>query len=283
MNNWTHWINNIYFGDCKNLMSLLPDKCINLIFTSPPYANLRKYGKNNEGCIHPDKYVPWLMEFIKEFYRILKPDGSFIININDKVVKKERHLYIFDLVPAIVREAGFSFIETYIWHKGDGGFPGVRGFRFPDAFEYVFWFAKDKDKVTFNRADVKVKAKYNDKRTNKVTTKSGYTLNRANFNKKTSYPRNVIYLPAGARLSRKDLLKYHHPAIMPEELAEFFIKLGSNKGDLVFDPFGGSGTTAVMARKLNRNFLISDIVKEICELIRYRLSKEKIQLGLGAF
>ncbi|MDY0083341.1 MAG: DNA methyltransferase [Ignavibacteriaceae bacterium] len=103
----------IYLGDSKEVLEELKDNSVDLIFTSPPYADSRK---NTYGGIHPNKYVEWFLPFSKELFRTLKPTGTFILNIKEKVVDGERHTYVLELIKSM-REQGWLWTEEFIWHK----------------------------------------------------------------------------------------------------------------------------------------------------------------------
>ena len=124
---------------------------VDLVVTSPPYSDMKKYASGFAG-VHPDKYVDWFMPFVSEIDRILKKTGSFILNINDKVVDGFRHTFVFDLVGTIVHRTELKLYERLFWNKGK--FIPYR-YRFGDKVEYLFWFAKDKSK-TFNLDDMRV-------------------------------------------------------------------------------------------------------------------------------
>ena len=130
--------NKIYCGDSLELMKELDDNSIDLVITSPPYADLKKY-IDFDG-IHPDKYVEWFIPYCKEIERIIKPTGSFILNINDKVQNKVRHPYVFDLISELHKQTGLKMYERLFWNKLKS-LPNRA--RFGDRVEYIFWFVKD--------------------------------------------------------------------------------------------------------------------------------------------
>ncbi len=119
-------------GDCVDVLRRLPDECVDLIVTSPPYADRRK---TSYGGIHPDKYVEWFMPRAAEFKRVLKRDGSFVLNIKEKTYDGERHTYVIDLILEM-RKAGWLWTEEYVWHKKNC-YPGKWPNRFRDAWERV--------------------------------------------------------------------------------------------------------------------------------------------------
>ena len=131
--------NQIMLGDCEKVLKTLPDNCIDLIFTSPPYADQRK---TTYGGIKPDEYVNWFMPKATEFFRVLKPQGTFILNIKERVVNGERHTYVIDLIHKM-RECGWLWTEEFIWHKKNS-YPGKWPNRFRDNWERLLQFNKNK-------------------------------------------------------------------------------------------------------------------------------------------
>lgn len=103
----------LYNGDCCEVLKTFPDHCIDLIFTSPPYADQRK---KTYGGISPDQYVDWFLPISSELLRILKPTGTFILNIKEKTSNGERHTYVLELILAM-RKQGWLWTEEFIWHK----------------------------------------------------------------------------------------------------------------------------------------------------------------------
>lgn len=250
-------LNTIRKEDCVLGMRKLPEAFVDLVFTSPPYADLRDYVR-----IRPDDYVGWFLPVAYEIKRILKPRGSLVLNINDRCVRKSRHLYVFKLVVAIVEVTGLPLIETYVWQKPNA-MPGHYGLRPKDAFEYVFWFGRTAD-VKFNLKSVGVPySKRGGSRTEEQEVEvrtSGRRMNEAGTRRRGwADPGNVIQC-AVARGSGT------HPARMPDELARFFIKLATDEGDVVLDPFMGSGTTARVAKSLGRRYLGFEIHPEYLEV-----------------
>ena len=129
----------LYQGDCLEVLKELPDNCVDLIFTSPPYADQRK---NTYGGIHPDKYVEWFLPITEQMLRVLKPTGSFVLNIKEKVVNGERSTYVLELILSM-RKQGWLWTEEFIWHKKNC-YPGKWPNRFRDAWERLLQFNKQK-------------------------------------------------------------------------------------------------------------------------------------------
>ena len=242
----------IRFGDCLDVMATLPDESIDLIVTSPPYADARK---RTYGGIAPDEYVGWFCERATQMLRILKPTGSFVLNIKEKAVNGERHTYVLELILALKREVGFRWVEEYIWHKTTAA-PGKWKYRFRDSWERLLHFSKT-PAVKMNQDAVKVpigdwtakrlaNMSENDHARRESATRSGVGRRIANWaGQKTVYPTNVLRNSPVAHNTG-------HSAPFPEWLPEFFIKLFTDEGDVVLDPFLGSGTTCRVAERLNR-------------------------------
>ncbi|HEX3561125.1 MAG TPA: site-specific DNA-methyltransferase [Pyrinomonadaceae bacterium] len=132
-------INMLHHGDCLKVLPMMPDACVDLIVTSPPYADSRK---ETYGGIHPDAYVEWFLPVGAELRRVLKDDGSFVLNIKERVVGGERHTYVLELILALRRQ-GWLWTEEYIWHKKNCS-PGKWPNRFRDAWERCLHFTKQK-------------------------------------------------------------------------------------------------------------------------------------------
>ena len=132
----------IQLGDSKKILKKLPDNSVDLIFTSPPYADQRK---STYGGIHPDKYVDWFLPISEELFRVLKPSGTFVLNIKEKVVKGERSTYVIELILGMKKQ-GWLWTEEFIWHKKNA-FPGKWSNRFRDSWERLLQFNKDKNLI----------------------------------------------------------------------------------------------------------------------------------------
>ena len=255
----------IHHGDCLEVMRGLPSGYVDLIVTSPPYADARSH---TYGGIAPDEYVEWFLERAAEMRRVLKPTGSFVLNIKEKAVDGERHTYVLELILALKQQAGFRWVEEYIWHKTTSA-PGKWKYRFRDAWERILHFSKTKD-FKMNQEAVKVpigdwtKARLrnmndNDRSRQESSTRSGVGRRIAAWEGKDKvYPSNVLYKPPVCHNTG-------HSAAYPEWLPEFFIQLFTDEGDTVLDPFLGSGTTCRVAQQLQRNSIGIEINKEYVE------------------
>ena len=274
------YLNKVICADCEKVLKEIPDNSIDLIITSPPYADSRR---NTYGGIPPEEFVSWLLPISEQMYRILKPTGSFVLNIKEKVVNGERHTYVINLILEL-RNQGWLWTEEYIWHKKNS-YPGKWPNRFRDSWERLLHFSKHKNFKMY-QDEVKVPiGKWAEERLNNLSdtdsirdeskVKSGFGKNVSNWiGRDTVYPTNVLHLAT-------ETSNRNHSAVFPIQLPEWFIKLFTDKGDLVLDPFIGSGTTAVAAIKLGRNYIGVDNNEEFCKLSRKRIAEIKQELIVG--
>ncbi|MFN3479491.1 MAG: DNA-methyltransferase [Thermodesulfovibrionales bacterium] len=268
------YLNKILNGDCLKECKKIPDDSVNLIITSPPYADARKW---HYGGIHPDEFAQWLLERTKEFLRILKPTGTFILNIKEKVFNGERHTYVIESILGM-RKQGWLWTEEFIWHKKNC-YPGKWPNRFRDAWERCLQFNKSKKFKMFQEAVMVPMGDWAEERLKKLgkndvirlesRTNSKYGKNISNWlGREMAYPTNVLHL--STECSNKN-----HSAVFPVALPEWFIKLFTEQDDVVLDPFGGSGTTAIAAIRLKRNFILIDSNPEFCKLAEERIKSEQ--------
>jgi len=260
----------LHLGDCRDILPTLPDESIDLIFTSPPYADQRK---STYGGIPPDEYVEWFLPIADELYRVLKPTGTFILNIKEKVVNEERHTYVIELILAM-RRRGWLWTEEFIWHKKNS-YPGKWPNRFRDAWERLLQFNKAKHFKMFQDA-VRVpiggwaetrlrRLSQNDLVRDESRVGSGFGKRIANWiGRQYVYPTNVLHLAT-------ECTNRGHSAAFPEALPEFFIKLFTEEGDTVLDPFMGSGTTLAVAQRLGRNAIEIELLPKYYEQARKRI------------
>ncbi len=268
----------IICGDCEQVLATLPDNCIDLIITSPPYADQRRA---TYGGIPPDDYVRWWMPKANQFLRVLKPSGSFILNIKERVVDGERHTYVMELVIEM-RKNGWLWTEEYMWHKKNSH-PGKWPNRLRDNWEHLFQFTKSKQFKMFQETvmipvgdwakDRLKNLSETDKRRDNSRVKSGFGKKVSNWvGRDMVYPSNVLHMAT-------ECYNRQHSATFPVALPEWFIKLFTEEGDLVLDPFNGSGTTCVAAKRLNRHWLGIDSNSEFVQIALDRVLNDKIKNG----
>lgn len=256
-------------GDCRDVLAKYPDDFFDLIVTSPPYADSRA---RTYGGIKPDDYVEWFLPRSEQFLRVLKPTGTFVLNIKERVVAGERSTYVLELILAL-RKQGWLWTEEYIWHKKNCH-PGKWPNRFRDAWERCLQFNKSRkfkmnqDAVMVPMGDwAKTRLKNlgkNDVRRFDSQVDSGFGKNISNWvGRDKAYPSNVLHM--ATETGNKS-----HSATFPKTLARWFIELFLDSGDWVLDPFVGSGTTSQVARDLGRNSLGIDILDEYIQLAAQR-------------
>jgi site-specific DNA-methyltransferase (adenine-specific) len=270
MNEDQVWQTRIFEHDCLDILRWLPSNCIDLIVTSPPYADQRKH---TYGGVHPDEYVEWFLPIADELKRVLKKEGSFILNIKERVVNGERHTYVLELILAL-RKQGWLWTEEYMWHKRNS-YPGKWPNRFRDGWERCLHFTKDKhfamyqDAVRVPMGDWSQSRLRNlsetDKRRDNSRVQSGFGKKIENWvGRELAYPDNVLYLAT-------ECSNQGHSATFPIELPAWFIKLFTQPGDVVLDPFLGSGTTAIAARQLDRRCIGIELNHEYVQLAQERI------------
>lgn len=267
----------IYLGDSKEQLKKILDNSVDLIVTSPPYADQRK---NTYGGIHPNKYVEWFLPISEQLLRVLKPTGTFILNIKEKVLEGERSTYVMELILAM-RKQGWLWTEEFIWHKKNS-YPGKWPNRFRDSWERLLQFNKDRkfhmyqEEVMVPMGDwAKTRLKHlsdTDKIRDNSKVGSGFGKNISNWiDRDKAYPTNVLHLATECN-------NKNHSAAFPEELPEWFIKLFTKQNDMVLDPFMGSGTTLFVANRMKRHSTGIDIVPEYYEMVRKELKPVELYL-----
>jgi site-specific DNA-methyltransferase (adenine-specific) len=263
-------LDTVICGDCEQVLRTFPNNCVDLIVTSPPYADQRK---KTYGGISPDQYVDWFLPKSREFLRILKPDGTFVLNIKERVVDGERHTFVLELILEL-RKQGWFWTEEYIWNKKNC-YPGKWPNRFRDSWERCLQFNKTKKFKMFQDAvmvPVGDWSKTRLKNLNQTDLTRDESKTQSGFGKKISnwvgrdlvYPSNVLNISTECGYKQ-------HSAPFPVALPEWFIRLFTQNDDVVLDPFMGSGTTAVASRKNNRHFIGIDTQPDYCKLAKERV------------
>ena len=260
----------IIFGDCLDVLKKMETNSIDLIVTSPPYSDQRN---STYGGTKADKYVEWILPITKELLRVLKPTGTFILNIKEKVSDGERHTYVLELILEM-RKQGWLWTEEFIWHKKNC-YPGKWPNRFRDSWERLLQFNKNK-KFNMYQEAVMVptgdwaktrlkKLSETDKTRDNSKVGSGFGKNISNWiGRDMAYPSNVLHLATESGNKK-------HSAAFPKELPRWFIKLFTQPGDTILDPFLGSGTTSVVSKEMFRNSIGIEVLEEY-----YKIAKENI-------
>ncbi len=264
-------LNQIYHNDCLTMLKQLNDNSVDLIVTSPPYADKRK--KTYDG-IPVKKYVQWFLPISYELKRVLKPTGSFILNIKEPAVNGERATYVLELILEMKKQEWF-WIEEYVWHKKNS-FPGKWPNRFRDSWERCLHFTKQKNFKMYQEAVMVPMGNWaesriqnpskNDHIRHESKAKSGLSRNVSNWaTRDLAYPTNVLHMAT-------ECGNVNHSAAFPISLPSWFIKLFTKEDDVVLDPFMGSGTTALAAMSLGRHFIGTEKNKQY-----YKTALERIK------
>lgn len=283
-----------YLGDSQELLKKLPDSSVNLVFTSPPYA---LHFKKEYGNVSKADYVEWFLGFAREIHRVLTDDGSFVLNIGGSYNPKTptRSLYHFKLLIALVEELNFHLAQECYWYNpakmpAPAEWVTVRRIRIKDSVEYVWWLSKTPFPKSDNR---KVLRPYSAdmlrlaKRGVRATVRpSGHNITTS-FDKldaggsiasnmiEEQIPNDMLVLGNNAAndtytMRCKEAGIKMHPARFPAALPEFFIKLLTDEGELVLDPFAGSNTAGSVAEQLNRKWIAVELLEPYLEASKLR-------------
>lgn len=257
--------NELLLGDCLDVLKKIDKEIVDLTVTSPPYDNLREY---NGFSLDVDS-------IIEELYRVTKKGGIVVWVVGDATVKGSETGTSFKQALKFI-EKGFRLHDTMIYEKNTSSFPARRdGNRYTQIFEYMFIFSKGSPKTS-----------------NLICDKPNKWAGHTNWGKNTHRgvdgelkestkikpvpdfsPRNNIWkYTVGGGFATSDKIAHKHPAIFPEKLAEDHILTWSNEGDLVLDPFGGSGTTAKMSKLNNRDYIYIDVSEEYLRIAEERIN-----------
>ena len=281
-----------YLDDALRLIKLLPPESVDLIITSPPFALNRK---KEYGNVAPEEYVNWFKPFALEFWRVLSPNGSFVLHIGGSWNKGEptKSLYTYELLLALTKEyeKRFYLAQDFYWYNPaklpvPAEWVTVRRIRVKDAIEFLWWFSKNDYTEADNRRVLK---EYSESM--KRLLKNGYKAKLRPSGHKISkkfkrdhggaIPANLLVCSntdSGSRYFRKCRERNikPNPARYSPELPEFFIRLITNPYDKILDPFAGSNTTGFVAEELGRRWMAFEICEEYLKGSVFRFSKEQI-------
>lgn len=269
----------MHCADSLQLMRSMKSDSVDLVMTSPPYA---LHFKKEYGNADQEEYVDWIRPFAVEIRRILKPSGSFVLNLGGswKPGSPTRSLYAFRVLLMLCDEVGFHLAQEFFWHNpakmpAPAEWVNVRRIRVKDSVEYLFWLVKEPYAKADNRRVLKPYSKDMQrliKRGVQNTVRpSGHAI-KPTFaaDQGGSIPGNMI--ECGNNESNSDYIrgskkngKKIHPARYPAELPRFFIEFLTEPGDLVLDPFAGSNTTGSVAEDMGRSWLSVEISTEYAE------------------
>ena len=286
-----------YLADAQRVLQALPDNSVDAIITSPPYA---LHFKKEYGNVEKESYVEWFLPFASEFRRILKDDGSFVLNIGGSYNKgyPTRSVYLYKLLIELVETVGFHLAQEFYWYNPaklpmPAEWVTVRRIRVKDSVEHVWWLGKTPWPKADNRNVLKPYSadmlRLNRRGVRATVRPSGHNI-RSSFDKVDAggaIPGNVFEQPE----SQDAFLKFGnnaandpytlrckeaglkiHPARFPAALPEFFMKFLTREGDLVVDPFAGSNTTGAVAENLNRQWLACEIIAEYLDASKFRFA-----------
>lgn len=265
-------VNTIYNESCIRTLEEMPDDFLDMTLCSPPYDDLRAY----------NGYDLPLGDLIQLLYRKTKPGGVVIWVVGDKTENGSESLTSFDHAIAFVRGGGFNLHDTMMYVKNNP-IPSDCGKRYRQSFEYMFCFSKGTPK-TFNPIKEPTKSAGKKIKAFRITQGGRGNLPAEDIGREIKAERkasNLFTYNVGTS-SATDRIAFRHPAIFPERLAEDQISTWTNEGDLVYDCFMGSGTTAVASCNTRRNFIGSEISAEYVEVANERLIMYRHKLKQAA-
>lgn len=258
-------LDSIHVGECSELMAALPDACIDLTVTSPPYDNLREY----EGFVFPFEAIA------QQLWRVTKPGGVVVWVVGDATINGSETGTSFRQALRF-KEIGFNLHDTMIYKK-ENPIPVMSKHRYTQSFEYMFVFSRGSPS---HGTVIQVRTKYPNHpyrvSRNNATSQGGgavSTKDKVYVTKETRDKDNIWEYASESPDNYCD-----HPAAFPEDLARDHILSWSNPGDVVLDPMIGSGTTAKMAKELGRHWLGFDVSPRYVEIARRRVEGARVPL-----
>lgn len=256
-------------GDCQKILRDIPSKSVDLIVTSPPYAERRKHKYHS---IPASEYTGWFLQIGYELKRILKDEGSFFLNLKAHCDSGERELYVYELILDLTKKVGFTFVDEYVWYKSAA--PRKKCNRLKDAWEPIWHFSLGKNYINHEAIKVYSKATFVNKRGNTsfndVTGNIGGYHSIAEQAPGYTDPDNLLYYPTSLLVKDGSFV---HPAKFPVELIDFLVRGFCPDGGTVLDPFMGSGITALAALRLGRKCVGIELSHEYCDMTLDRLKQ----------
>jgi adenine-specific DNA-methyltransferase len=257
----------VIFGDCRKLIKDLSDGSIALTVTSPPYNLQKNYGTYKDD-VSLENWEELISEIGKEIYRVLKPNGSFFLNVSPIPDKKTKEIIPLDSIAYyLMKQQGFHLRNKIIWH-----FNNMQNCvnRLSGRWEAVLWFVKDIDNYIFNLKDIRVP--YITKKDKRL--EGGIGRNPTDVWNIDNPESDFWYFNRVNNMTKNKMGLTEHPCIYPLPMIERIIKMSTNNGDIVLDPFLGSGTTLVAAYKLDRKGIGFELDSKFDEIIQKRLIQE---------
>lgn len=263
----------LLLGDCRLKLRELPSESVDLIVTSPPYADQRA---KTYGGVKPDQYVEWFLPIADELQRVLKPTGTFVLNIKERAVNGEPHTYVIEIILEM-KKRGWLWTEEFVWHKKNC-YPGKWPNRFRDAWERLLQFNKQRQfKMNQEAVMVAVGDWYDNRMRNLSDTDRMRDESKvgSGFGKKVEnwLGRDMVY-PTNVLHRATECGNRNHSAAFPHWLPDWFIDLFTDPGDVVLDPFIGSGTTAFAALAKGRDVVGIELYEPYYEELRQRLEQD---------
>lgn len=275
------WRDQIICGDSRVILQALPAECVHLVITSPPYNVGLDYDGHHDAMPY-EQYLEWLMPFWREIQRVLVPGGRFALNITPTSIKDFKPVH-YDMA-AQLRGLGFIMRTEILWYKQTirrrtawGSWKSPRNPHVMPSWEYVLVFSKGSWILEGNPADADITGEEFIKFSDAFWHIHPETARRQPFLKSLYPPRGKKNAPANPPSARKT---EGHPAPFPEELIYRLIKFYSYRGNVVLDPFGGTGTVATVATRTHRHFVHLDLSKKYCEIAAHRVATELRQMKL---
>ncbi len=284
-----------YLGDALEVLKALPSDSVNIVITSPPYA---LHFKKEYGNVDKDNYVQWFLPFAREIHRVLKDDGSFILNIGGSYNKgyPTHSVYLYKLLIELVDAVKFHLAQEFYWYNPaklamPAEWVTVRRIRVRDSVEHVWWLSKTPWPKADNRNVLKPYSadmiRLNRRGIRTTVRPSGHNI-RSSFDKVSpggaippnvfevsEEPDNLLKLGNNAAndvytIRCKEAGVKIHPARFPAAIPDFFVKFLTAEGEVVLDPFAGSNTTGAVAEKLRRRWIVCDTVAEYLDASKFR-------------